>query len=541
MPNVYISPQIFQLLGVRPEEWISDLNAWTRRLHPEDRDRVLDEAAIAMQNGGNLSIEYRLIGADNQVVWVHDRAVILDRPDGVGKYLQGVLVDISSRKKTEAQLIYYAYHDQLTGLFNRTWLTKKLEELLVENNGAEEATFSLLYMDLDRFKVINDSLGHRIGDKLLVEVSKILKAILHAGDDIVRLGGDEFVILSTGRNHRTEAIRLADRIMVELRNPFVLEGSSVFTSASIGVVIGNNEYRLTEEILRDADIAMYRAKARGKACYEVFAPSLRDQIINRAQLEGDLRRAIDQGELHLYFQPIISLKTNQITGFEALIRWITPTHGMVLPAEFMPLAVETGLIQLIDFWVIENAVQQIKHWQDRYPLDPAYTISINLSAVTIQNPNLLDTLVNALDQTGLPASSLKLELTEGMFLEDGENTINLLNYLRNLGIQIQIDDFGTGYSSLSYLQRFPINAIKIDRSFTNRIGTQESGTEIIQAIITLAHDLGMETIAEGIETLEQLHWLKEADCNSGQGFLLYKPMDQESLENLLKSLSLARV
>lgn len=531
---VFISPQLEKLLGWNVQEWLSRPGLWLESIHPEDREQVMTQTRAGLDSNTPNQLEYRMHHRDGRLIWVQDNSVALRDRRGKPEYLQGVVLDITARKQAEADLYYNAYHDTLTGLHNRALLIEKLHGALGEHQDWQnEHGFALLFMDLDRFKIINDSLGHRIGDLLLVGIGKRLVEMARPGYTIARLGGDEFVILLEGKHARQDAIRLSDRIMTELRAPFSLENQTVFTTASLGVVIGSEEYKEPEDVLRDADIAMYRAKARGRACYEVFATPLRDQMIIRHQLEGLLRDALGRDEFNLYYQPIVNLKDNRVVGFEALIRWITPQHGMIQPGEFMPLAEESGLIHSIDRWVMGEACRQVKAWQDCCASDYPFTISVNLSGSILQQNTVVEMVAEILKRTGLPAGSLKIELTESVFLETSPEIIDQLRQVRELGVQLQIDDFGTGYSSLAYLQRFPITAIKIDRSFISRIDSEYGGTEIVQAVIVLAKELGLETIAEGIETLSQLRWLKEAGCDYGQGYLLYKPMDSESAGNLL--------
>lgn len=533
----FVSPQILDLTGWDAQAWMSDRDMRRNTIHPDDVEEVENGLLHAAKHVQPVRMEYRVIHRDGTILWVEDHASPLFDSKGQVESYQGVILDITMRKNAESELIYNAYHDTLTGLHNRTKLIERLNQIFTQRDNCNHAIcFGLLFMDLDRFKIINDSLGHRIGDLLLVETARRLQAIAQPLHTLSRLGGDEFVILIEGEDARKESIQLSDRLMVEFRVPFVLDERTVFTTVSMGVVIDNGEYVQPEDVLRDADIAMYRAKARGRACYEVFSKPLLDQMINRHQIEALLRNALDRNEFNLYYQPIVSLKENRITGFEALIRWITPQHGMIQPAEFISLAEETGLIKQIDRWVMREACRQVVEWQKSCATTYPFSVSVNLSGSLLQQGDVVEMIGEILADTGLAPSSLKIELTESVFLETADSINEQLRQIRDIGVQLQIDDFGTGYSSLSYLQRFPITTIKIDRSFIGRIDAQFSGTEIVQAVIVLAKELGLQTIAEGIETLSQLHWLKEAGCEFGQGYLLYKPMDAHSTENLLKNL-----
>lgn len=533
----FVSPQIQALTGWEQKDWIENKDLRLKCIHPEDIQEFLSSLCRAVENHESFHHEYRLIHRNGDVVWVEDFASPLTKGNNEVESFQGVILDITNRKKAEAELIYNAYHDALTGLVNRAYLVERLSLLLSRRHpSSEHPLFSLLFMDLDRFKIINDSLGHRIGDQLLIEAAHRLQNNLFPTSTLARFGGDEFVILVEGEDPRRDAVQLADQILLDFQSPFMLDGRPLFTTISLGLVIDNGEYIEPDEVLRDADIAMYRAKARGRACYEVFSKPLLDQVINRHQIEALLRDAMKRNEFNLYYQPIISLKDSRVVGFEALIRWITPQHGLIQPSEFISLAEETGLILQIDRWVMREACRQVQDWYDRGLSSYPFTVSVNLSGSLIQQGNVVEMIREILAETGISPHSLKIELTESVFLETTPSVNQQLQNIRDLGIQLQIDDFGTGYSSLSYLQRFPITAIKIDRSFISRIDAQYSGTELVQAIIILAKELGLEIIAEGIETISQLHWLKESGCDYGQGFLLYRPMDAESTEKLLRNI-----
>jgi len=533
----FVSPQIQVLTGWDPKDWIDIEDFRLKCIHPEDVHEFVEALKRSIKNHEPFHHEYRLIHRNGDVVWVEDFASPLLNGNNMVESYQGVILDITNRKKAEAELIYNAYHDVLTGLVNRAYLVERLNQILSRRHPfSEQPLFSLLFMDLDRFKIINDSLGHRIGDQLLIEAAHRLQNNLFPTSTLARFGGDEFVILVEGEDPRRDAVQLADQILLDFQSPFLLDGKTLFTTISLGLVIDNGEYTEPDEVLRDADIAMYRAKARGRACYEVFSKPLLDQVINRHQIEALLRDALKRNEFNLYYQPIVALKDGRVVGFEALIRWITPQHGLIQPSEFISLAEETGLIHQIDRWVMHEACRQVQQWYQYGLSSFPFTVSVNLSGSLLQQGNVVQMIREILAETGISPQSLKIELTESVFLETSPSVNQQIQNIRDLGIQLQIDDFGTGYSSLSYLQRFPITAIKIDRSFISRIDAQYSGTEIVQAIITLAKELGLEIIAEGIETVSQLHWLKEAGCDYGQGYLLYRPMDAESTEKLLRNI-----
>jgi diguanylate cyclase (GGDEF)-like protein len=394
-------------------------------------------------------------------------------------------------------------------------------------------------MDLDRFKVINDSLGHNTGDRLLVEIANRLKFSLRSSDTAARIGGDEFVILLEDIKGVEDAVQVSDRIQEELRSPFHLGEHLVYVTASIGLVMSvssasnASNYERPEEILRDADIAMYRAKALGKARCEVFDTNLRAQALARLELENDLRSGLAQGEFRLHYQPIQSRQTDRPVGFEALLRWQPPGRDPIAPAEFIPVAEETGLIIPLGEWVLHEACNQLRIWQDQYPFDPPLTMNVNISGKQFTHPGLAEQIEAILAETGVPPACLRLEITETVFMESAEFADSILNRLLELGINLQIDDFGTGYSSLSNLQRFPIHTIKIDRSFISRIGQNGEKAEIVRTIIALAHDLGMDAIAEGIETEDQYAQLKTLYCPFGQGYYIARPLDREAVGEML--------
>ncbi len=446
---------------------------------------------------------------------------------------QNLEQEIVERQQIGQKLEYNALHDPLTDLPNRTLLMERLEQVIKRIRREENYLCAVLFIDLDRFKIINDSLGHQIGDLLLIAIAQKLTSIVRETDTIARLGGDEFIALLEPITQINDAIDIAERIIEELRLPFYLEKRQVFTAASIGIVLSSKEYSQADDILRDADIAMYRAKSRGKARYEMFDQEMYNLAVARHKLENNLRHALDRQEFQVYYQPIISLDNKKIVGFEALLRWQHPEQGLISPAKFLPIAEEIGLIVPIGEWILHSACQQMALWQTQISTASQLKMSVNLSAKQLQDPNFLGAVKRVLTQTGLEGKSLQLELTESMLMENLKALTTLLWQLKEEGIELSIDDFGTGYSSLSYLHRLPIDNLKIDRSFIKSIGKEKDGRNIVATIINLAHQMEMTTIAEGIESPKQLDRLQFLGCEKVQGYLFSRPVPSDQATALL--------
>jgi diguanylate cyclase (GGDEF)-like protein/PAS domain S-box-containing protein len=438
--------------------------------------------------------------------------------------------DITSRKAAEAQLLHEASHDVLTGLPNRAHFTERLGRAVTSSKQQHSDRFAVLFLDLDGFKVVNDSLGHMAGDQLLIEIGQRLGACIRSTDVVARLGGDEFAILLNDIRDVNDALKLVTRIQDTLSVPFRLVGHEVFTSASIGIAVNHPRYDRPVEILRDADTAMYRAKAVGKAHHLVFDQAMHTSAVERLKLETDLRRAVEREEFLVVYQPILEIDTEQLVGFEALVRWMHPTRGLIQPSEFIPAAEETGLIIPLDLWVICRACRQMMIWQDLRPGKPPLTLSVNLSGKQFAQGDLVQRLDSVIDETGFDPRSLRLEITESVIMGHPESTLNKLRHLERRGFCLSMDDFGTGYSSLSYLHRFPFNMIKIDRSFVRRIGPAGENSEIVATIVALAHNLGMRVVAEGVETPEQAAQLRALHCQYGQGYYYSRPLPVEEAE-----------
>ena len=446
----------------------------------------------------------------------------------------GILLgsSVNERRHTEKQLHYDATHDRLTGLHNRAWFVGQLEQAVERAKQKQGYRFALLFLDLDRFKVINDTLGHSVGDQLLVAIAARLEACLRAGDIAARFGGDEFMILLDQLRNDSQATKLAERLIQELGQTFHLGEYQVFTTLSVGIATATSqEYEQAEDLLRDADIAMYRAKSQ-QSQYAVFDSTMYSQLIERTQLETDLRQALAQ-EFELYYQPIVSLTTGTITGFEALLRWQHPIRGFISPSEFIPVAEDTGMIMSIGRWVLREACRQMCAWQAAFP-QFSLTISVNFSGQQLIQPDLIEQIEQILQITGFDGNRLKLEITESVLITNAQEIALILEQLKALGVKFAIDDFGTGYSSLSRLYELRVDTLKIDRSFIERMDLSE-GTKIVQAIIALARSLNIQVTAEGVETQAQLAILKTLGCDEGQGYFFSRPQPSQVAQNLLAS------
>ncbi|MEG4627152.1 EAL domain-containing protein [Microcoleus sp. w1-18aA5] len=556
-------------------ELIANIRNIDRQLYLDPNRRV--EFLRAIEKQGFVSeFESQVYRADGTTIWVSENGRAVRDPDGNLLYYEGTVEDITLRKIAEDKLVHDALHDMLTGLPNRALFMDRLGHAINLSKRRPEILFAVLFIDLDRFKVVNDSLGHLVGDRLLIAIAQRLGICLRAGDTVARLGGDEFAILLENIKSTEDAIQIAERVQAELAEPFYLNEYQVFTSASIGIVcsglprysretsklsspenLGNIDretslsclssdspvpnvpfpmlYDRPEELLRDADAAMYHAKGLGKARHEVFDLSMHTRAVALLQLENDLRRALDSQEFQLYYQPIVSLVTGRISGFEALMRWYHPQRGVVSPGEFILVAEETRLIIPMGWWMMRSACHQIHEWHQKFPANPPLTVSVNLSNQQFKQPDLIDRIRDILQETQLDPRTLKVEITEGVIMENAESAVAILAELKNLEIQLYIDDFGTGYSSLSRLHTFPTDALKIDRAFVSRMTEDEGNEAIVQTILILASHLGMDVIAEGIETSEQLNLLRALQCEYGQGYFFSKPIDSIAATLLIAS------
>ena len=524
----------------------SDLNFWT---YPEERTRLMEALS---EHGRVRDLEIAFNTKSGEKRNGLESAEIIDVSGQV--CMLAILKDITELKQAQEKLVHDAFHDSLTNLPNRALFLDRLERTVARANRHKDYKFAVLFIDIDRFKIVNDSLGHHAGDELIIQFSK---RILHSlrledvisrpatpdslvnewttkDDTLARLGGDEFTVLLDDLRSPTDSIRVASRIQQSFAEPFLIAGQEVFTTASIGIAASSQSYASAADVLRDADIAMYRAKAQGKARCEVFDQATHDQAVGRLKLETDLRRALEREEFRVYYQPIVSLASGNIAGFEALVRWDRPGVGIVAPAEFIGVAEEMGLIVFIGNWVLRKACEQAHRWHLANPGERLLTMSVNVSGRQFKHPDIVEQVEKILRETQVDPTAIKLEITETITMDNAERTIRVVKGMKRLGVRVSIDDFGTGYSSLSYLRRFPMDTLKIDRSFVQNLASNPENLEIVRTIIGLARNLGMDVVAEGAETADEIEQLKALECDFSQGYFFSKPVDSEQADNLLR-------
>ena len=538
--RLYNSPSYTKTLGYNAEELAS--TSGLDQIHPDDRARVIEAAQKARMTGRGERLEYRIRHKDGTWRVLESTSSTIPGKDGQVEGLVIVNRDITERHRAEALLEHRAFHDGLTNLPNRALFLDRLQRAIAVSRRHTEFKFAVLLIDIDEFKVFNDSLGHTAGDSLIVQISQRLASCLRGVDTITRPrigestlarpGGDEFAVLGEELHDASDAVRMAERIQHRLSLPFSVDGHEIVISASIGIAFGEGKNIEAEDMLRDAEIAMYRAKHAGKARCEVFDSTMQAGAVQRLQLETDLRRALELNEFRVYYQPLVSLQKNRIVGFEALSRWQRP-QGIVMPGDFIKVADEIGLVIPINKQLLREGCLQMLRWNEQFPSDQPLTLSANITAKQFALPDLAAQIGEILRETGMDPQCLDLEITEDIAMCDFKRSAVVLSELKALGVRLSIDDFGTGYSSLHRLQRFPVDTLKIDRAFTSAMDCVLETHEIVRVIIMLAHNLGLRVVAEGIEKPEQMVMLRDLGCELGQGYLFSKPVDAAAIEQLL--------
>jgi len=534
--QLIVSTRWKAILGCTAQQFSRSPDEWFQRVHTEDRDRVQQEVLdhIAGHTSHFVS-QHRLVHQDGGYRWVLSRGRILRDHLGTATHLIGVLTDITEFKVTEERLRYAAAHDTLTGLPNRDALMVALSTAIADAQSTTGQSFALLLLNLDRFTNVNESLGHPVGDALLIAIAERMRSSVRPIDFIARPGSDEFAVLLTDLRERDDALDVAQRLHQSLRTPLVAGDHDLVVTTAIGIVHGKARYERAEQVLRDAASAVHRAKALGAGRSAVFDPVMYTHARTTLQLESDLRRAVERGELAVWYQPIVALDTGRLTGVEALLRWPHPHHGWIAPNTAIRLAEETGLIVALGAWVLRTACEQMQAWQTELRSAAGLTLSVNVSGLQLGRPDLLEYVWTALARSGLPANQLRLELTESVFIGEADAATQLLTQLRAVGVQVALDDFGTGYASLSTLHHRPVDVLKVDQAFVRRMGIANDQGEIVRTIVNLGHQLGMSVVAEGIETATQRAMLQELQCDYGQGYLFAKPLNSTAITALIAS------
>jgi diguanylate cyclase (GGDEF)-like protein/PAS domain S-box-containing protein len=528
--TLYFSPRWKDIVGYADGEVGTDPSEWFGRIHPDDRMRVHADLFRRGDSGSLVESEHRMAHADGGWRWVLVRGVRVVDDRGAIVRMAGSQTDVSERKRFEEQLVHDALHDSLTGLPNRALFLDRLERAITFSIRHPDTSFTVIFLDLDRFKVVNDRVGHVAADQVLVALARRLERCLRQGDTVARLGGDEFALLLQDAN---DPAAVAHRIQQELLQPFDAGDQQILVTASLGIALSSTGIERPEDVLRDADAAMYRAKARGRARFEIADAELHARSLQQLEMESQLREAVEGDQLRLHFQPVVLMETRALAGFEALMRWEHPVHGMRAPDEFIPLAEQSGLIMSLGRWALREGCRQMQAWRSAYPGSEALWLSVNLSSRQFLHPQLVQEIHDVLAETGLPADRLRLEITESVIMDDPAAVGAILTRLRASGIGVAVDDFGTGYSSLAYLHRLPLDTLKIDRSFVHQMSEDPTLEAVIQTVISLSGRLRLETVAEGVETDEEAHALHRMGCQFGQGFLFSHPLAPVDAERML--------
>jgi PAS domain S-box-containing protein len=546
--RLYNSPAYQTILGYGPEELAATSSM--DQIHPEDRARVIEAAEKARSTGRGERLEYRILHKDGSWRFIESTASAIRSPEGETEGLVIVNRDITERRRAEEKLDHLSFHDGLTNLPNRALFLDRLQRAITQARRHSDFRFAVLFIDIDEFKVFNDSLGHVAGDALLIQIAQRLTICLRGADTVsrprlgdtvrpllgestlARPGADEFIVLIEELHDPSDTIRVAERIQQKLAVPFDLNGQEIVLTVSIGVAFSGNAGAEAQDVLGDAEIAMYRAKSAGKGRCEVFDHAMHAGAIKRLQLETDLRKALELNQFRVYYQPIVSLRRAQIVGFEALSRWQRP-EGLVMPGEFIAVADETGIILPMNRQLLYDACRQLRSWQELFPADPPLTLNVNITPKQFAQPDLASQIGKILQETGLDPRCVNLEITETIAMADAKRSAVVLSELKALGVNLDIDDFGTGYSSLSRLQSFPVDTLKIDRAFISRIDSDLATHEIVRVIVMLAHGLHLKVVAEGVETQEQVDLLKDMGCELAQGYFYSKPAAADTIEQLL--------
>jgi diguanylate cyclase (GGDEF)-like protein len=527
---VRASDMSLRLFGIRSDQPDVPYDQLLERLHPEDRPRFAQSLEQCLHGTGSLDIEYRVVSSEGNSRWLRTKGDALLDLEGEPIKVLWVTEDVSQRKDMDARVRFLAHHDLLTGLPNRTLFHDRLQQALAAAKRMESRV-ALLFIDLDRFKYVNDSFGHRAGDILLQTVAARLRSCVRETDTVCRHAGDEYLIVLSALRDPTEAALVAGKVLATFEQAFDLDGQEVQISASVGISVYPDDGQTTEDLIRNADAAMYHSKKNGRNRYEFFTTELTAPVAERLVLANQLRRAVERNELVLHYQPQYEVANNKLVAAEALVRWNHAERGLLTPDSFIPLAEESDIIHLIGEWVLGDVCRQVNAWRNAGV--KVVPVAINFSALQFRRANLVEGVASALARHGLEASNLEIELTENAIMQDPKEAAAILDQLHEMGVGISIDDFGTGYSSLNYLKRFPIDKLKIDRSFVEDLPYDLNDSAIVQAIINLAKSLRMTVIAEGVETKAQLDFLRSLGCESYQGYLGGRPMEAERFAHLL--------